>query len=238
MRLSDFAREGIERSGSYRFADHLYRNEASGRGALGRWLDRRALNMPAAQAMRRRYLRAKDELQTAACRCSDATRVLAVPCGIPRDVIELAKSHPELAARIDYTGMDLDIEVVRAAEDGLRNTCLHARRFVQADALDAAIFPTGPFDLVISTGLGEFLDDNSLRTFYGNVFASLHRGGTFYTSATAQERRSDYLLRAFELDTHYRSLDELSTILAGQPWSRVVLDRDESGLQTFVRAIK
>src|SRR5918993_1459024 len=31
MRTSDLAREGIENSGSYRFADHVYRNEASGR---------------------------------------------------------------------------------------------------------------------------------------------------------------------------------------------------------------
>ena len=31
MRTSDLAREGIENSGSFRFADHVYRNEASGR---------------------------------------------------------------------------------------------------------------------------------------------------------------------------------------------------------------
>ena len=40
LRLSDLGREGIERSGSYRFADHVYANRASGRGILGRAIDR------------------------------------------------------------------------------------------------------------------------------------------------------------------------------------------------------
>ena len=57
LRLSDLAREGIEHSGSYRFADHLYRNVASGRGWFGHWLDRRLLNLAASEAMRNRCAR-------------------------------------------------------------------------------------------------------------------------------------------------------------------------------------
>src|SRR5688572_18490164 len=54
LRQSDLAREGIANSGSYRFADHLYANCASGIGWFGRWLDARLLNLPAARAMRAR----------------------------------------------------------------------------------------------------------------------------------------------------------------------------------------
>ena len=37
LRQSDLAREGIERSGSYLFADHLYANVPSGRGIGPSW---------------------------------------------------------------------------------------------------------------------------------------------------------------------------------------------------------
>src|SRR3954449_2615893 len=65
LRLSDLAREGIEHSGSYRFADHIYRDEPSGAGWFGRWLDRRLLNLSASRAMRGRYLRAREEMHRA-----------------------------------------------------------------------------------------------------------------------------------------------------------------------------
>src|SRR5262245_17428381 len=62
LQWSDLAREGIAHSGSYRFADHLYRGEPSGRGWAGRTLDRLLLNLPAARGMR--------------TRCAEATRAM------------------------------------------------------------------------------------------------------------------------------------------------------------------
>jgi hypothetical protein len=47
---SDLGREGIINSGSYRFADHIYRNQPSGRGLFGRWINALFLAMPATQA--------------------------------------------------------------------------------------------------------------------------------------------------------------------------------------------
>ena len=62
LRLSDLAREGLDHSGSFRFADHIYRGQPSGRTALGRWLDALLLSLPAAQSFRFRYLAARDEI--------------------------------------------------------------------------------------------------------------------------------------------------------------------------------
>ena len=39
LRSSDLAREGLDHSGSWRFADHIYKGEPSGWGPLGRWLE-------------------------------------------------------------------------------------------------------------------------------------------------------------------------------------------------------
>src|SRR5207245_6533797 len=88
MMQSDLGREGIEHSGSYRFADHIYRNESSGRNWLGRWVDAVLLRMPACRAFRQRCLRAQTAILTALKRHVESSpdsqfRVLAIPCGIP-----------------------------------------------------------------------------------------------------------------------------------------------------------
>lgn len=238
LRLSDFAREGIERSGSYRFADHLYQNKASGRGWFGRWLDRRMLDLPSAQAMRRRYLRAKDEITRALHLKNGDLHLLAIPCGIPRDLSEVVIAFPEGAKRIHYSAIDLDPEVLSAARQHLENLELGSSEFIEGNALVATSYPHRRFDLIISTGLGEFLDDADLDRFYWNVFDALEDGGTFFTSATAFERRSDFLMKAFEMEAHYRDQAQIEAILRTLPWKRIELERDESGLQTFVRAAK
>ena len=247
LRLSDLAREGIDHSGSYRFADHLYRNDASGRRWLGRWLDRRLLNLAASRAMRSRYLRAREEMARAfrahlASGDAGPFRILTVPCGVPRDfrefVEELTASDPALAGRVEYEGLDLDPAVVREAAEFLAASGVAAARIREGDALAPTGFGAGRYHFIASTGLGEFLDDTALGRFYANVCAALAPGGTFFTSATACDPKSDALLRTFELRSHYRARADLERLLAAQPWTNVDFDGHPTGLQTFVRAIK
>ena len=213
LRSSDLAREGIDHSGSYRFADHIYRDEASGRGRFGRWLDRRLLNLAATRAMRSRYERAGEAMERAfdAHLASDQTapfRLLTVPCGIPRDVrdfaAQIAVEDRAQLSRIEYDGVDLDPVVVETAAAFLADSPLPVRRLMQGNALDVGAYRPGGYHFIASTGLGEFLNDADLGTFYANVFAALAPGGTFFTSATSYDRKSDFLLRSFELHSHYR----------------------------------
>jgi hypothetical protein len=60
----------------------------------------------------------------------------------------------------------------------------------------------------------------------------------FYTSATRYEKRSEAFLRAFDLITQYRTTAEIKRIVTRLPWSRLTLTQDETGLQTFVTAVK
>jgi SAM-dependent methyltransferase len=245
IRLSDLGREGIENSGSFRFADHIYRNVPSGRTALGRWLDAKFLAAPATQAFRRRYLRAQEEMRKAleAFRPEvKPLRVLAVPCGIPRDLTELAAAlqaaNPGLLARLEYHGMDVDPAVLEAARAHTRGCPLLAVEYHNGNALLREDYPPGPFHCAVSTGLGEFLDANQLAVFFRNVYDVLAPGGTFYTSATREEKRGEFIMRLFELITRYRTTGDLEKILRQQPWSRLTLVQDDTGLQTFAVAVK
>jgi SAM-dependent methyltransferase len=205
------------------------------------------LNLPAATAMRSRCAQARDAMQRAfrtqfAADRPEPFRILTVPCGIPRDVRDfasrLATGRPEMLSRVEYTGMDIDPDVVGAAKLFLDDSELVAPRLIQGNALDPACFAADTYHFIASTGLGEFLDDEDLQGFYGHVFDALAPGGVFFTSATVREPMSDAMLRMFELDSHYRSRPELERLLAVGRWRTVTFDLHPSGLQIFVRATK
>jgi len=243
--LSDLGREGIEHSGSHRFADHIYAGVPSGVTALGRWIDARLLAMPAACAFRGRYQRAQVAARRAlqmAARRPGPLRILAVPCGIPRDMADLARTlHTDdaaLLARIEYYGMDIDPAVLCLARSFMSDSPVTATHYHLGDALSADQYPDTTFHVVVSTGLGDFLDDAELEALCANVHRVLEPGGTFYTSASAKDPRSDALLRMADLLPHYRTARQLEAIFRRTKWSRIDLDVHPTGLQTFVIAIK
>jgi hypothetical protein len=177
---SDLGREGIINSGSYRFADHIYRNQLSGCGPFGRWIDAFFFAMPATQAFHRRYKRCQDELRQVANKISPPSRirVLAIPCGIPRDIAEFCEGlDGDLKSRIHYYGMDVDTELLQIAKEWIVPLGLGKFDFIRGNALLAEEYPDGPFDFVVSTGLGEFLNADEIEVFYRNVHHVLAPGG-------------------------------------------------------------
>lgn len=243
LRLSDLAREGIERSGSFAFADHIYRGVPSGRTVLGRWIDAQLLRMPAARAFQRRceYSRLTVRRALELRRNGRAVRVLGVPCGIPRDVMGLA-SLPDSGIsplhRIEYHGLDIDPEVIGLARTMTATCGFRSAAFHCGDALNPASYPDTTFHVIVSTGFGEFLDDEELLVFYRHVYERLEPGGVFYTSATARDAGSDFLLRMAELRTRYRTPEQLGRILRQLPWGGFDMAVDSTGLQTYVTATR
>ena len=149
-------RKGSKRSGSFHFADHIYRNKPSGRFALGRWIDAMMLRSPATQAFRARYIKSRDAMRTAIeahAGQPGAIRFLAIPCGLPRDLNELAAAleteNKSLLGRIEYHGMDVDPEVLARATEFCK-TCPIPQTFHQGNALLRETFPPGPFHCVVS----------------------------------------------------------------------------------------
>ena len=246
LRLSDLAREGLDHSGSWRFADHIYKGEPSGSGRLGRWLDGRLLNMPATRAFRFRYAAARDALaafliERANSAAIRETRVLSVPCGIPR---ELADAASEVRTRlgavpgnVSFHGIDLDEDVIAEACRFMSHRGIDRFQAHRGDAFDPTTYK-GSFDFITCTGLTEFLDDERTARLYTRLYESLEPGGWFVTSGMRRRWSSDYLLTLAELRTHYRDEDTLRRLLAPLRFTQVAARRDETGLQTVIVAAK
>lgn len=245
LRLSDLAREGLDHSGSHRFADHIYRNQPSGRGAPGRWLDRRLLSLPAVRSFRSRYVAARDEVAQLVIdrlsRGETRVRVLSVPCGIPRELVDAAEhirlTLGTLPDALEFHGLDLDPAVIAEAEAFASAGGLRGFRGHLGDALSPQSYPPG-MTCVTCTGLAEFLTDEEAATLYAACYAALAPGGLFVTSGMQRRRLSDYLLRLAELRTHYRGPEDLVRLARTAPFREVRVRTDAIGLQTILTATR
>ena len=238
---SDLAREGFENSGSYSFADHIYRNVPSGRNALGRWVDVRLLAMPAVRSLRNRFLAARDELGHFLCQRSGAElSILSVPCGIPRDLVEgaaIARQRGADLSKVTFHGLDLDPEVLRKAARFAEENGLKDFRVREGDALCGSSYPAAT-DFIGSTGLAEFLDDEKLGILYGRAFATLRPGGVFLSSGMQRRVISEYLLKIAELRVHYRSAERLAGLARAAGFQEVSAHNDDLGIQSILVARK
>lgn len=242
LTTSDLAREGIRNSGSFRFADHIYRNEPSGRFGVGRMLDRVLLKLKGARSMRSRFLHSRLEILRAIAE-ADPDRdlnIVSIPCGIARDLFDVAetlrRSDPECYERVKFIGIDIDPEPLDLSYELTRGH--HCFDFSCSDALRPDTLPRG-VDVIVSLGFGEFLADGTLYDFYRRCLCALKPGGRFITSAMNRDRVSDYLARELaELHTHYRSTQQLRALLTSAGFVSVRTTHDSVGLQTLAVAEK
>ena len=241
MLSSDLAREGIANSGSYRFADHIYRGAPSGRGGVGAALDRALLALPSARSFRNRFRHARKAVAHVVRRASarhEEARVLSVPSGIARELAEAALELRQEGTDAAWFAMDLDPQPLALTETLLREHALEGFTLLRGDALDGAAYPTA-LHAVTCTGLAEFLDDMEAERLYRACHGALRTGGWLITSATRRHALSDYLLRNLgELHTHYREAAEVRALLRGAGFRHVYAGRDKIGYQTLVVAVK
>lgn len=245
LSLSDLAREGFNHSGSYRFADHIYQSIPKGRYGVGWVIDAILLALPSARSFRNRHFHTRDrlieKLQDLEHRA--VLNVLTVPSGIPRNLYEAAEilesNHPSILKKTIFHCLDLDRDLINMLKKELRvKKMAHQFVFHVGDALKKKDYPTR-LDIVVSTGLGEFLTDETLMQFYKVCFDRLRQGGYFITSATDEHKLSDYLMRNIgELYSFYRSKNKVRQLLKTIPFSHVEIYRDSVGLQTLVIAKK
>ena len=237
---TELGKEAIENSGSYDFADHIYGNRPAGRFLIGYLLDALFLNLKTARSFRSRYLYARSEIQRLIAERADPVDVLAVPCGLARELFDvsvgLTDTHPSRQVRL--CGMDLDQGLVtRLVDTGRRRGS--GIEFVCGDALSADAYPTRSFDGIVSLGFTEFLDDALAITFYRLAHSKLKVGGRLVTSGMRPHKLSDYLLRnVADLQTSYRSAETLRGLARQAGFEQISTYEDRTGLQTMLIGVK
>lgn len=237
MLTSDLAREGIHHSGSFRFADHVYRARPSGRFGVGYLLDAVLLRLPAARSLRSRYIHSREQIVAEAQRRARDGQVLTVvsaPCGIARELVEAADAlPPAVRAGVAFHGIDLDPEPLelsrRLAGDRAGFT------FTRGDVFDRAAYPAA--DVIVSTGLADFLDDADATRFFATCRSALRPGGLLVTSAQLPQRLADFLMRELaELRPRYRSAPQIAAVVRDAGFADVATRPDRVGYQTLVTA--
>lgn len=245
LSLSDLAREGFTHSGSYRFADHIYQAVPQGRYGAGKILDAVLLSLPSARSFRNRHFHTRDKvvekLQELGHR--ELLNVLTVPSGIPRNLYEAAEilqnNYPSIHNKTVFHCLDLDKNLINTLQKEFKTKKMaHQFVFHRGDALKKKDYPTR-LDIVVSTGLGEFLSDGTLLQFYKICYDTLRQGGYLITSATDEHKLSDYLMRNIgELYAFYRSENKIRQLLKKIPFSQIETFKDSVGLQTLIVAKK
>jgi hypothetical protein len=242
LRLSDLAREGLDHSGSHRFADHIYRSEPSGRFVIGRWLDALLLSLPATVSFRYRYVAARDEIiafvTERATVGESAIDIFSVPCGIPRELADAAQALRGASVPLHgvrFTGStSTTTSFARRPLLPASAACIRSRRIAAMRSI-ARHARTRGCDHVY--GLAEFLTDAELERLYGIFFDVLTPGGLLITSGMHRRRFSDYA--AAGGDPHAISdAADLARLARRLPFSAVRTYVDSNGIQTILKARK
>ncbi len=164
---------------SGRMMGYACRNRAAGRGTVGRWVDRRFLNFPGWEGVRRRRRVTADLLRTALAAVPHAAPHVLDVAGGPADALLDVLAD---GGRVSATCVDLDPAALADGAARAASLGLTAVRFEAGDALDrAALLARSPRpDVVCCTGLYELLgDDAVVRRSLATVAELLPPGGRF-----------------------------------------------------------
>jgi len=210
--LSDGIRLGFDSgfdSGST--LDYVYRNKASGKGALGRWIDRQYLDSIGWRGIRQRKQHIEELLKVAIkqLRTADTlVRIVDIAAGHGRYILDTLESLPQPPDSVllrDYS--DFNVKQGRAliASKGLDEMV----EFVKGDAfnrIDLALLNPKP-TLVVVSGLYElFADNQEVRESLAGLASAIEKGG--WLLYTNQPWHPQLELIARTLHSHQ----------GGQPW--------------------
>ncbi|MFQ5971286.1 MAG: class I SAM-dependent methyltransferase family protein [Alphaproteobacteria bacterium] len=223
-RLSDGIRLGYEAGfDSGVMLEYVYRNQASGRGPLGKLIDRIYLDSPGWKG-----IRGRGELLKAAVgraiddnhRSGRETRLLDVACGGGRYVLEAMRERPSTSIHAclrDYKREN--VEAARELAQGLGVSV----RVEPGDAFnDSQLDALRPRpNTIIVSGLHEILPDNDLiRTHFTQLARTLERPGVLIFTVQPHHPQLELIARVLPSHTGGRWVMRLRPLEQTLQWAR------------------
>ena len=224
--------------------DYIYRNRATGRTPLGRWIDRTYLDAIGWRGIRQRKLHIEELLREAMVSLRSAgapVRLVDIAAGYGRYVLDAVAElpvRPEFILLRDYSALNVERGAALIKERGLADVA----RFEHGDAFDreslAAHSPR--FTLGVVSGLFELVPDNApvRRALAGLADAILPGGFLIYTG---QPWHPQIELIARALTSHRsgvawvmrrRTQEELDQLVTAAGFRKIAQRIGESGIFT------
>ena len=228
---------------SGKMLDYVYRNKPSGKGFLGKWIDKRFLSHPGWEAVRMRRQSLEKLLIEAMQERKGPIKMIDIASGPASYVLSVLKTTDK--SDVQAMCQDLDprwIEEGRkaAAAAGLKNVT-----FREANAFDGDILSRYKPNIAISSGFYDWINDASeIQDSIRSVFKALMPSGAFVLTiqtdhpnlALAQTIFSDFNKKPLQMTM--RSADEMAEWLqlAGFQVEKTV--RDPYGYYAVFKARK
>lgn len=224
--------------------DYIYRNQATGRGILGRLIDRNYLNAIGWRGIRQRKLHIEELLHHAMDALSGTgqdVHVMDIAAGHGRYVLEAVEKYAHRPASVllrDYSDLNIRNGASLIHEKGLQDVA----RFEHGDAFDqeslAAVAPRPTIGIV--SGLYELFPENDLvRRSLAGLAAAIEPGG--YLVYTGQPWHPQLELIARALTSHRqgqawvmrrRTQAEMDQLVAGAGFEKIEQRIDPWGIFT------
>ena len=253
LRVGAFFSRGLDigrRTGfdSGSMLDYVYRDEAGGRGALGRMIDRQYLGAIGWKGIRQRKLHVEDLMTLGMRRLAEAgtpARVMDIAAGHGRYDLDALEKSPVAAQSIllrDYSEINVEAGRRLIAERGLE-ACAS---FVSGDAFDAeslaAVEPKPTLGVV--SGLYELFSENArVRRSLDGLARAIPAGGYLVYTCQPWHPQLKFIARA--LTSHRqgqawimrrRAQGEMDQLVAAAGFEKVAQRIDEWGIFTVALA--
>lgn len=205
-------------AGDYYTMELVYDNEADGAGRLGCYIDRWALELPSAQAVRNRRMLMAATIRETRPQADAGLLVTSLASGSARELFDVFTS-PESAVG-HATCIDLDYEALsfasrRAKAIGVTDRITFARDNVIDLAAGSGRTRVPPQDLIYSAGLIDWLQDGEVEGLIDWMYDHLRPGGLAVLGNfdPADPDRS-FLTNILEWPVVYRSEEDLRALFA------------------------
>jgi len=207
--------------------DYVYRNRASGKGALGRWVDHQYLEAIGGRGIHQRKLHIEELMKCAIdqLRAADTlVRIVDIAAGHGRYILDAVASLPQRPDSVllrDYSDFNVKQGRVLITRKGLDDLV----EFVQGDAfnrIDLALLNPKP-TLVVVSGLYElFADNQKVRESLAGLAAAVEKGGWLLYTNQPWHPRQELIART------------LTCQQDGKPW--VMRRRSQAEMDQLVNA--
>lgn len=210
-------------------------------GKIEYYIEEYALNSAMAQQHRNKVQRQSEIILDALLNGARDQKILSVGCGGSRDMLRIIKHIAHIPC--DLVLHDRDREAL--ALSGRRLADMRARvNLVGGNFLQAIrrIEDSGPFDVILTGGLFDYLSDKHIEFFLKHALHKLLKQGSmlFFSNIKKDNPYKVWQEYLANWKLVYRNEDDIRTLLsvAGFSEAGVAIERDETGLTFLVTAKK